>query len=518
MTLFPKIFISFSSRDQNEVRKLFSALHHQNIDVWDYSGDGQELPLAHSLEASLKRKIDECDYFIAVISPNSIHEEIGRHTRFEVLYALEQKLHEKNRILPIILDDPENKNAAWLDLYKEFRAIKWAEINFADNKSLEDNLREICDWLSVTYVPSSLRAKKVFFAQAFLEETETVEISNADFVQLMKIMNDCANYVLEENWEKARDKIRLFLMLAEANSPSAKFYYPIIILGVCHLQLNELENAKRELTSLIKDSTCKNQRMMGLALAALGQTHFALEEYEVALEFYEKAADFLPPGKDIPINKIISQVYAGKTSWDEKLLGEFDTSELSTDNSLKIIKIKGIVNYRKGDFYNAIKIFSSINLENLDECAAVYYGLSLMEAGYHESAINILSYIAEKLDSANIYHHLADIFMRCGYLEEALDVFAQKLCSYENREKWRRQFFIEYARILRYLDTKTNQRKICELCEMVLDFNTFSPPLTGEDYFYTGYANFLMGKNQLAKFDFDRSKGFCEIYYDKIDI
>lgn len=517
MTLSPRIFISFSSRDQNEVRKLFSALHHQNIEVWDYSDDGQELPLAHSIESSLRRKIDECDYFIAVISRNSIHEEIGKHTRFEVLYALEKELCKQNRILPLVIKNSDNENIEWLNLYKDFKAVKWSEIDFASIESLEDGLREICNWLSVSYIPSSLREKKVFFAPLFLEEVETIGISNADFVQLMKVMNDCANYVLEENWEKARDRIRLFLMLAETVSPPVRFHYPIIVRGICEFQLNELELAKQTLSSLTQDPTCKNRRIMGLGLAALGQLYVAQEEYETALEFYEKAADFLPEGKDISVNQIHSLSYTGATSWDETILGEIDDNELSAENLLKIITIRGIVNYRKGDFYRAVENFRSISSECLDECTAIYYGLSLSEVGWHESAIDILSFTAKNLNSANIYHHLADMYIRCEYFEEALDIYDQNLCSREKSENWRRQFFIEYARLLRYLDTGSNQRKICDLCKTVLDFNSFPNPQTNEDFFYMGYANFLLGNNDLAKYDFDRSTGFCEKYYDKFD-
>jgi hypothetical protein len=77
----PKIFISFSSKDQREVRELFSKLSEQNIQVWDYSKYGQELPLAQNVDTALAKQIDACDYFIALISAN----EHGR--RCWALYA-----------------------------------------------------------------------------------------------------------------------------------------------------------------------------------------------------------------------------------------------------------------------------------------------------------------------------------------------------------------------------------------------------------------------------------------------
>src|SRR5262250_3045152 len=99
-----EVFVSFSSRDVS-VGKLFSALETQNVKVWDFSAPGQELPVGHQLSASLKAKIDECEYFIAVISPNSLDASIGPTPIFEVQCALSLGKLAKNRVLPLLLDN-----------------------------------------------------------------------------------------------------------------------------------------------------------------------------------------------------------------------------------------------------------------------------------------------------------------------------------------------------------------------------------------------------------------------------
>src|SRR5215211_2155051 len=96
-----RVFISFSGKDRPKIRKLFSALELQKSDVWDYSKAGQELPLANDLSDALKRKIDSCEYFIAVISASSIDETIGFDPRLEVQYAIESGKAESNRLLPV---------------------------------------------------------------------------------------------------------------------------------------------------------------------------------------------------------------------------------------------------------------------------------------------------------------------------------------------------------------------------------------------------------------------------------
>ena len=165
----PKLFISFSSKDQKEVRKLFSALELQKVEVWDYSDEGQELPLAHEVVDSLKERVDRCEYFIAIISPSTIDEQIGRYTRFEVNYAIECGKIQQKRILPVLLNNPAEQ---WMTLYDALTPILRIELNTNNPERFEDNIRRICEWLSVSYVPSLLRDPRVFFAKLLLEEAE----------------------------------------------------------------------------------------------------------------------------------------------------------------------------------------------------------------------------------------------------------------------------------------------------------------------------------------------------------
>src|ERR1044072_5653480 len=155
----PKLFISFSSKDQAKVRRLFAALEIQQVSVWDYSDEGQELTLAHELRASLKAKIDSCEYFIAVISPNSLDEKIGRDPRFEVRYAIESGKAGNHRVLPLLLDSPPEQ---WLVLYEELQPLLRIAFNDDCEEHFEDTVRRICQWLSTPYKPTLLSDPRVF--------------------------------------------------------------------------------------------------------------------------------------------------------------------------------------------------------------------------------------------------------------------------------------------------------------------------------------------------------------------
>jgi hypothetical protein len=104
---FPKVFISFSSRDRIFARKLFYRLKSQGIDVWDYSPRGEEIPLANPITEYLEKQIDASDYFIAVASASSTDKDIGRFTHHEVTAAIRKGMLSGNRILPVVLStDP----------------------------------------------------------------------------------------------------------------------------------------------------------------------------------------------------------------------------------------------------------------------------------------------------------------------------------------------------------------------------------------------------------------------------
>src|SRR5581483_9663331 len=103
-------------------------------------------------------------------------------------------------------------------------------------------VREICGKLGVAYLPPALRDPRVFFSEYLLQEAEALQLSNAEFTQLMKIMNKCAEEVSQGDWLAAKQSIFAFLHLSSLLLPHARLTYPVIIKGVCEMQLGEYED------------------------------------------------------------------------------------------------------------------------------------------------------------------------------------------------------------------------------------------------------------------------------------
>jgi len=512
MSEAPKLFISFSSRDQVKIRRLFAALEIQEISVWDYSDQGQELILGRDLRASLKEKIDLCEYFIAIISPSSIDQQLSDAPHREVRHAINSCKLANSRILPVLLDNPHSE---WLCLYPELEPILRIKLEDESEVQLEDATRRICEWLSVSYAPSSLKDARVFFTKLFLEEIHGQKLANADFVQLLRIMNSCANKMLADNWEGAKEKTELFLGLVREMVPDGKFHYPLVIKGVCDLQLKDFKNAEKTFLEATANHSITSNPLLGLGYAGLGHTYAALERFDESLRAFQKAVEQHGADEYLRFNHQVAILSAGGLALDESVLDGFDLTKLRPEERIRLVTLKGALHYQRGNFREAIRAFSGLDSQTLDEPSAIYYALALQEHGEFEKAFEILSVVGAKTRSPNVFHHLADAYLKAGDLCSASRIYEDHLCVLTEPTDFSRQLLVEYAQIIR-LVKGYRSAEFRDACERVVDFEVFPPPQSKADCFFIGFAYYLLGKSDLARHYYSISAGFSVQYYDQL--
>lgn len=91
------VFLSHSSADKNFVRKLANDLETQNVKCWI---DDAEIKIGESLLEKIRHGIDNVDYLVVVLSPNSI---LSHWVQREIDVAMNQGIHGKIvKILPIM--------------------------------------------------------------------------------------------------------------------------------------------------------------------------------------------------------------------------------------------------------------------------------------------------------------------------------------------------------------------------------------------------------------------------------
>jgi len=513
----PEVFISFSGKDQRKVRQLFSALEIQNVPVWDYSDEGQELPIAQDLGISLKAKIDSSEYFIAVISPNSLDENLGSDPRLEVRYAIDSGKGRNNRILPLLLDDPSDQ---WLNLYEELKCIRWIPFNDGSEARFDDTVREICNWLAVPYTPSALTDPRVFFAKLFLEEIQSKKLKNAQFVKLLRGMNGSASELLMNDWRGVKEKTVFFLNLAAEITPEAPFHYPLVIKGLCELELGQLDDAEQTFLHAANLTYEVPPPLLPLGFAGLGHTYFCQQRFDKSLEAFQQAIDLQPHDQPhdsyLQFNYFAALIKSGGNLLHEKMLELFDPAQLSAEERLKVITLKAELSYKKGSYGDAIRAFAGLNWNDLDEASTIYYSLALQANGEPEKAIEVLRFVASRTNSTNLYHYLADAYLGVSELKNALSVYEDVLCDVTRPTDFARQILVEYAQIVRVSEGE-NQR-FREACERAVNVNLLPPPQSKADWFFAGFAYHLLGRSELAKHYFDNSAGFSAQYYDELEL
>jgi Tetratricopeptide repeat. len=416
----------------------------------------------------------------------------------------------RHRILPVLITT--NPPEQWRGAYKQLEPLLRIEMEPNNFNKFEDAIRKICDYLMMPYIPPFLGDSRVFFSQSFRHEMKSLDLSNAVYSKRMQLMNDCAEKVLNEDWTEAKKIVSFFLDLCGYEIPEIQFYYPQIIKGVCELQLEQFSDAEQTFLRATKHPA-RDENSFG----GLGHTYFCQQRYDEALLAFQQALELHPKDKDIKFNILGTLIQMGKLIKDATLLERFNLSELPLGDYIKVIKMKGIVDLQNGKYEAAINNFKLIGEKGcLDAASAIYYYRALTGSGRVDEGIRLLRAEAKRLDNINLYHHLADACWKIGREAEALEVYKSKLCRPNN---WTRQYLIEYARILKVVGNGKDKKKMRELCKQVLDQANFpNANLTQEDFYYMGFANYLLGNHECARYDYDRSSRYFNKYYDELEL
>lgn len=253
----PKVFISHSTRDRDFVeREIIGPLKAQGIETW-YSTDS--IRTAELWERSIREGLKSCDWFLIVMSPNSVS---SKWVPREMLWAMERR---EGRIVPVLIDDcaPE-------DLHLGLLAIQHIDFR-RDKKKAQSQL------LAIFGVSDEVNDLYGAALAALAEEDWAGAIQ-----QLLKLLE------LNPRHEEAKDQLR--------HARQQKFLAGLYGAGLKHFnagqwqesledlrQVRELEGEYKEVHSLIARAEHE--------LAKSEEESRALEEQErKALEAKERRA------------------------------------------------------------------------------------------------------------------------------------------------------------------------------------------------------------------------------------
>lgn len=105
-TLPREVFLSHSARDRRFADRLATSLRSNGIPVW-YSSTN--IAGAQQWHDEIGKALLRCDWFVVVLSPNSVK---SRWVRLELGFALREARYD-NRIIPLLLKPCDHLTLSW---------------------------------------------------------------------------------------------------------------------------------------------------------------------------------------------------------------------------------------------------------------------------------------------------------------------------------------------------------------------------------------------------------------------
>jgi hypothetical protein len=277
------VFMSFSSKDRPDIQEIISQLELQNIGVWDYSKEGQEIKLGASIPKELRENVGKCEYFIAIVSKNSVDPNIGHFTRMEVQYAINRGMLPDRKIIPVVLT--QRKPDVWYSSYDVLKDICHLEVDTRNIREFIAIIERLCREMGVIYFPPfDKEHPRMPFWRRFRDEVYSLQHSNASHSELMRIIAEFDYKFSEEKWEEAHFLISLFLELSRYKIMGEVLFYSWIVKAVCEHNLGLLDEAEK--TYLHAGTIrARDENVYG----GLGQVYMQRQDFVKAEEFFREA-------------------------------------------------------------------------------------------------------------------------------------------------------------------------------------------------------------------------------------
>jgi tetratricopeptide (TPR) repeat protein len=295
----PKVFLSFATEDLDFVLRLFTRFKQLGIEVWDYSNRDEEVRWGEKIKPIVSQRILESDYFMPVISINSIDSE-KEIIQFEVRFALQNA----KTFYPIMIAtrQPPGRPKDWKGAFSLLSEYKCLLMDHTKTSDFEAKIALICDYLKIPYLPETrdhallpLYEKLMQEIQAASQEFQVFQQKSLS-EQLMKTVSRFNTAYMAGDWHKSLQTITRFLSIQTEELEIDVLYYPLIVKGACELQLNLLEAAENTFGEATRHSKADEN-----AYGGLGQVYIRRRNWKDALTQFNLALAKCPPGLEVEI-------------------------------------------------------------------------------------------------------------------------------------------------------------------------------------------------------------------------
>ena len=501
-----KTFVSFSSKDRDFVRALFARLAAQPITLWDYSSEGEEIPGGEQISSYLRARIHHCELFIPIVTQNS---QNGDFTKIEVACALERKIRQAHlRIIPLV-DSALLSFHKWNEPFEALKAFRFYEIDFKSKASLETAIQRICFDLQIDYNPLITEDPRLPFMDRFQSELDHEvplhdERTNIIHRRLQQALTDFTGAFENGDYRFAEKAMDYFTSTCEYEFPQKSFYYPYIVKGVCLMARGEWIEAQEIFRSLLNHEKIDENVFGGLGYIKQQQGC-----YKEASCYYHEALRIDPHDAAAASGVLINNVLCGNFGAINNLLAILEEGEkLVPEDQIRSDKIKAYALASLGRSREAMAIWNRlIEKDYVKPEDIINLSKVLIDIGKVGESVQLLEHFTARFtDSFELLHNLASLYWITGAQDKAIERF--EAIARENPDN--RQYCFDVIFCLWKTDSAERARAFAR---QLLNSGL---PETIEDFYRSGFANWVLGNDDRAKYDFERSGKPETEFYDHL--
>lgn len=506
-----RTFVSFSSKDHFFIRHLLSRLSDQELNPWDYSAEGQEIPAGGEIRRSLREKIAEADLFLPIISSDSCNSSVCGE---EVRYALSQC--ERLAIVPLV-DSPWLKvGSSWPGAYAELKNLRYCRIDLQEPLSVETALIEICQVTNTQYHPVVDEVVNFPFMSRLYGELEGKAPNkngregreNSIYKQLMSKQANFVKAMNSGHYDVALQCVERIISTCEDEFPDKRFYFPYIAKAVCQISCGQLDNAEATLNDLRPKSSDLPELIDENFFGAWGYIHSRKGQYREAMEAYQEALRRDPQDIAALYGEALNALFSGEILNLEALSAKIDTFRFNAAySSQKFKALKGLLLLKSDRVEEAEQVFSDIG-DGSDAMTGVvvHWADALVQQEKKIEALEMLTSFWDRLwKDASYLEQVA----RVALFAEDFELYMQVLDRLAERYPENRKHIVKKAAVFWRRGEKGEARALAQQSK------GFGAPRTSEDSYYNGLACWILGQYERAEGDFEYSKKSNEHHYSR---
>lgn len=495
----PQVFVSFSSADKEFARRFLARLSEQPLRVWIYEDEAEEIRTGDRITTRLQHKIDGSQYFIPIVSPHSLQSP---YPEMEVAYALQRReLGRLLAVLPVVSHELATTKETWTGSYRELQPLRYRLIDFHSPASIEAVIHPLCVEMGVEYRPLVPQDPRLPFMDRFVAEVRGRCPQRDDYEigiyrRLMAILNQFSAVYDTGDFDRASRIMHYFCLMCEHEFPPPPLYYANVVKGVCEIMAGRISEARQTFESLLN-----NPRHDESTYGALGWIFQHEGDHATALEYYREALRRHPGDPAARTGVAINAVMCGEVEDIDILLGDIDPATIPfEEDRVTVQSVRAFALAHAGRWREAAEAFADlIDREVADAATVARFARLLADQGQYAAAVSALEGFSGGLSDPVVLHHLATFTAFKGDLPKALRHFTRLVASYPRN----RQYRIDCAQIHWGLNDRSAARR---LAASLFDRSLFDRPATSDDFYLDGFANWMLGDESRAEYDFERSR------------